>query len=63
MPYLISALSASVASFLISAFTSKPAITVETGQSKSETQLLFFKWGFFALAGYIATKILKKAVR
>ena len=63
MPYLISALSASVASFLVSAFTSKPAITVETGQSKSETQQLFFKWGFYVLAGFVATKILKKALQ
>ena len=59
MPYLITALGASVASFLISAFTSKPAITVEAGEQKSEVQQMFFKWGFFALAGFVAYKFVK----
>ena len=59
MPILISSLAASVASFLVSAFTSKPTITVEAGEQKSETQLMFFKWGFFALAGLVAYKFVK----
>lgn len=61
MPYIIiSGLAASVASFLVSAFSSKPAITVETTKAEdSAAKTMFFKFGFYALAGLAALQLLK----
>lgn len=59
MPALIAGLAASVASFLVAAFTGKPAITVTT-ENKSETQQKFFKYGFYALCGLAALQLVRK---
>lgn len=61
MPYIIiSGLAASVASFLVSAFTSRPAITVETTKTEdSGFKTMFFKVGFYLLAGAAAYQLLK----
>lgn len=62
MPWVVvGSLAASVVSFIISNVTSKPAITIEQAQvsTQAERELTFFKWGFFALTGLIAVKLLK----
>lgn len=61
MPWvLVSGLAASVASFLITAFTSKPAITVQAGNDKSEAQQAIFKYGFYTLLGLAALQLIKR---
>ena len=60
MPIVIAGLAASVASFLVAAFTSKPAITVQAGDDKSAVQQAVFKYGFYILAGMAALQLLKR---
>lgn len=61
MPYLVTGLAAAVASFLVTAFSSKPAITVETSKTEdSAAKTMLFKWGFYLLAGMAALQLLKK---
>lgn len=63
MPYLVTGLAAAVASFLVTAFSSKPAITVETNKTEDATKTFIFKWGFYLLAGMAALQLLKKFKR
>lgn len=60
MPWiLVSGLAASVASFLVAAYTGKPAITVTT-DNKNETESNLFKYGFYTLLGLACLQIVRK---
>ena len=60
MPWLISGLAASVVTWFVSSFTSKPTITIAQGEVKSAEETRLFKWGFYALAGFVALSWVRK---
>lgn len=63
MPWILSGLAASVATWFVSSWTNKPTINIAQGEVKSEEEQRFFKWGFYALAGFVALFTLKKLAK
>ena len=59
MPWIISGLAASVATWFVSTLTSKPAITIAQGEIKNKEETTFFKWGFYTLVGIVAVAWLR----